>query len=503
MKISIYTILFIFLLFHGCKTQDHIYRKPIEGPVQTLNPKFTRFRADFMIAKTIFGQFLNYDSFGNIQPGIFKSWHVSDDGKTYIFNIDTTIKFHDEREISVDDVIFTFNFLAEKDSLVSRYFKNIIGFDDFILGKIKSISGIKKISNNQVQINLINKSFVFLSQLADPKIVLLPFNLRNQKESDFFKHPIGAGSYKLRSINEDGTYLSLERFENFKGNKSNIKFFEIQVYEKNIAKKMFLNNELEDLEVYIFDKSEFEYLKNYGNIFSASSYSVNLLLFNGRLKNFQNKQTRNLIAQSINVSKLAETCEHQVIPTTGLVPHGLLGWSNDKDIITPKVNQKNSATKRKKLKILAYGYYPRQCVLSEIINGINKQTDFEAVLDFQSDDEAVKSFLKGNYDVLLDDLSVRGPEPLNIFSFFDPLSPHNLTYFYDKNISQKLIDIEGMVGGQRAVAYSELSHYIAQDQSYAIPLYTDVRIFIFNKKIESKESPTTLLGNTPFEKINL
>lgn len=483
----------------GCKPDTKVYRKAIEGPIQTLNPRQTRMRTDFILAKTIFGQLLTYNSVGNIQPGILKTWQVSDEGTKYTFTIDPTNKFQDGNSISIEDVIFTFHYLAAKESLIARHFSNIDGADVYFENRAKTISGIRKLSENTFEVNLKRKSFVFLAQLADPKVVLLPKDLRGKTEADFFNSPIGAGSYRLKEMNKDRSHLVLERFDDFYGGKSNIQRFEFTVHEKSEALELFKKGELEDLEVYIFDNQELQELRKTANLYSTSSYSINLLILNGRKPYFQSKEVRNELSSAIDIDELGKACKGEIVPTSGLVPQGLLGWMDKSD---PEVKSKRTNSKGRTLKVLAYGRTPRPCVMDSISRGFGS-LGYDVTLDYRSEEEAVKIFLSGGYDLLFEDLSVRGPEPLNIFSFFDPNSPHNLTYFKDSVIGQKLSLIESMLGGQRGIAYADLSHYISHVQSYAIPLYTDIRVFLFSKNVKSDDSPAILLGNTPFEKVNL
>ena len=501
-KIYLLPVLIAFTIT-ACSSTRYIYTKPIEVPVQTLNPKLTRMRVDFMITKTIFGQLLTYNTTGNIQPGIFHSWKISEDGKTYLFAIDPKTTFHDGSTVTLEDVIFTFQFLAAKDSLVSRYFSNIIGFDEFISGQNSSIIGIKKISTTELEIQLKNKSFIFLAQLADPKIVLLPYNLKGMNEVNFFEHPIGAGAYKLKSMDAAHTHLVLEKFEGYFGEKSNIKIFDIKVYQKETAINLFQKGNLDDIEAYFLEPKEIDSLKDFANLYSVSSYSINLLLINGRKKIFQNKNVRSELSRSINLALASSKCDKQAIITTGIIPLGLSGWTEKINENIKPLNRTIEKHNQKALKIFGYGHKPPQCVLDKVMEGIEQQTNFTASFNFQDEDKAVETFLSGDYDLYFEDLSVRGPEPFNIFTFFDPKSPHNLTWFNDPNISNKLTDIESMIRGQRAIAYSELSHYISQEQFYVIPLYTQIRIFLFNKRIKSDEVPAILHGNTPFEKINL
>lgn len=497
-------LVFIFL---GCHSKDKIYRKPIEKPVDLLNPKFFRQSMDYMIARNIYGQFLTYDSFGNVQPGIFQQWQVDDNGKVYRFVPNPKATFHDEKPVTVDDVIFSFNYLAAKDSLVSRYFSNIDGYENYILGTSSSLSGIRKIDNKTIEVKLQRCSFIFLLQLADPKIVILPANLRNMSEQEFYNKPIGAGAYKFKSLTNNNTKLTLERFEKYHGSKSNIKTYLLTTFDKSTAIHQFLAGQLEDLEAYELTPDELNDIKFKANLFSPSSSSVYLLFFNGRKQIFHDKEVRKRLANAIDIKEIATSTNRQLIPSTSVVPVGLLGWSEKKSNKTEEIHLSTTPLKKKcKIHILTYLVYKQNHlddILNKIKDDIENKTDFTAVFDYRDSYSVARLNSNGNYDLLLDNIMVRGPEPFNIFTFFDSKSPHNLTFFQDDYLSGKFAEIEGMQSVQRSIGYSELSHYITDECYYAIPLFTEVLACAFSKAVKFKDNPTTFYRNVAFEKVQL
>lgn len=508
LKATSYTTFFCLTISNSAcfYNKNKTYRKPLVSAIQTLNPKHTRERSDFMIAKAILGQFLIYDSYGNIQPAAFSSWQVSDDGMKYTFNVRKNLYFHNERVLTSEDIDFSLHFLATKDSLVSRYFAGILGYEDYINNKSKRMTGIKILSGSQIEIYLHKPSFIFLSLLADPKLVVLPNNLLNTDEETFFKKPIGTGPYLLKSINADKSQFVLERFEKYYEEKSNIKQFIFDVYNKEQALSLFKAGKLDDLEIYFLLRSEAEDLKDFARIYSESSYAVNLLFFNGRKSYLNNDSLRAEIANLIKNEEYGSYCDMKIMPLNGIVPHGLLGWNIKKSNSILKINKtheiKNKRAKLMKLKLLAYGNSMPKCFIQKIIDDLSNNK-FEIEYVFKNETDVLPTFLAGDYDLLLEHLSVRGPEPFNLFTFFDPKSPHNITFFNDTKISDKLSHIESMIGGEKASGYSELSHYITQVKHYAIPLFTDIRYSVFNSKVKCEAAPSTILGNMPFNKVNL
>ena len=123
-------------------------------------------------------------------PYLLKNWEVSDDLKTWTFNLRKGIKFNNGDEFTADDVVFTMNQWLDKDVGSS-----LLG----MVGSYLSPSGIEKTSDYQVKLHLKNP------QIAVPEHMFhYPALVLNHRtfEGDFIKRPHGTGPYTLETYRE-------------------------------------------------------------------------------------------------------------------------------------------------------------------------------------------------------------------------------------------------------------------------------------------------------------
>jgi peptide/nickel transport system substrate-binding protein len=64
---------------------------------------------EFIISGAIFNNLVRVDPKLNPQPELASDWKVSDDGKSWTFNLRRGVKFHHGREFTSKDVEFTIN----------------------------------------------------------------------------------------------------------------------------------------------------------------------------------------------------------------------------------------------------------------------------------------------------------------------------------------------------------------------------------------------------------
>ncbi|MBI2257980.1 MAG: peptide ABC transporter substrate-binding protein [Flavobacteriia bacterium] len=117
-----------------------------------------------------------------VRPQIASSWKVSQDLLTYTFQIRKDIYFHpsdefslEERKLTLDDILFSFEKIAQKDAkgnpsaAYTSFFKGLIkGLDEYHEGKQKNISGIQMDkSKNTFSITLTHADGNFLSKLSN------------------------------------------------------------------------------------------------------------------------------------------------------------------------------------------------------------------------------------------------------------------------------------------------------------------------------------------------
>lgn len=162
----------------------------------------------------IYDRLIDFDPVtGDIVPALATSWLVSDDGKTYTFQLRQEVSFHHTqaftptRFFNADDVLFS----IDRWRLVDHPYHSISGgrypyTDSLNLSSL--ITQVKRINGYRVEITLSAPESSFLANLATDFAVILSSEYAdnlisiNQKEliDDL---PVGTGPYQLASYRQD------------------------------------------------------------------------------------------------------------------------------------------------------------------------------------------------------------------------------------------------------------------------------------------------------------
>lgn len=86
------------------------------GDASNLIPMLASDSASHRIAGLIFNGLVKYDKNLNLVGDLAKSWEVSPDGLTITFHLREGVKWHDGREFTVDDVLFGFRTITDKNT---------------------------------------------------------------------------------------------------------------------------------------------------------------------------------------------------------------------------------------------------------------------------------------------------------------------------------------------------------------------------------------------------
>lgn len=153
----------------------------------------------YMRASLIFDTLAWRDASGQTIPWLATDWSVSEDGKTWTFNLRQGVKWQDGKPFTADDVVFTFEYgKAHPD----------VGWFMVQLGEVEKV---EKLSDYQVAIHLKRPFAPFLQTVAEA-LFIIPKHIwekvqdpKAYVEKDAF---IGTGAYRLVSFSkEEGTYL--------------------------------------------------------------------------------------------------------------------------------------------------------------------------------------------------------------------------------------------------------------------------------------------------------
>lgn len=172
------------LLFNlaGCSepasTQD-VLRIAYTTDPQGLDPQRTAAVATFNISGNIFETLLTITPDWEIEPRLAENYHLSSDGMEITFNLRKGVKFHNGREMTAQDVKYSFERLKGEGSPKAADYANIKQID--ITGNYSI-----KFTTSSLDVELV-KSFIY------PWTAIVPSEAADTLQTN----PVGTGAYKF------------------------------------------------------------------------------------------------------------------------------------------------------------------------------------------------------------------------------------------------------------------------------------------------------------------
>ena len=189
MKSLFKQIAFAFLLISSftAGAAEKVLRIGITQDPTNLNPILMQGVYAESLAGNIFDTLISFkESAKQAEPLLATSWNISEDGKTYTFNLRHGVKFHNGQLLTSADVKYTFETTLDK--------KNASPNREFL----KPIESIETPDEYTVVLKLNAPSAPFLLALANPTLGILPAKvLKKLGMEGFDRAPIGTGPFKF------------------------------------------------------------------------------------------------------------------------------------------------------------------------------------------------------------------------------------------------------------------------------------------------------------------
>jgi len=269
-----------------------------------------------------------------LQPGLAEKWSVSDDGLKYTFNLRKGVKFHNGDELTADDVIFTFDRMLDPatKALNTDFLDMIAGAKERMDGKATSVSGLKKIDNNTVEITLAAPFAPFLANLATPAGSIYSKNATTKAGKDFGTKPVGTGPFKLESWTPDSEVV-LSAYDGYFRGKP--KFDKLVMKVVPEAQTMALMFKKGDLDVFDLDfaRSQIPEFKKDAQwkdkIVSGPRVGTYYMSINEKIPPFENPKVREALMYAIDRQTLIDKLYYGTgMPAKGILAPGLAGYND-------------------------------------------------------------------------------------------------------------------------------------------------------------------------------
>lgn len=308
-----------------------VYRRPLGGDPATLDPPRITDIYGRSVAEQIFDGLVTFDQSLAIMPALAQYWTASRDGLTWTFTLRKGVRFHHGREVTADDVVFSFTRVLDPalKSSAADAFLPIRGAAEFREGRAKSVSGLVAVDAHTVQVTLIEAFRPFVSVLAMGHAKILPRDVVEQRGEAFGTQPVGTGPFRFSKWERGKSITLVANSEYFAGApRLGQVLYKILPGEQTVAMfEEFRKGNLEDSPVptpghdRIVIGPAYQYVKR-------PMFNLRFYAFNTRLKPLDDRRVRQAITDAVDrAAILDEIFEGRFTPARGILPAGTLGFN--------------------------------------------------------------------------------------------------------------------------------------------------------------------------------
>lgn len=173
------------------------------------------------IASQIFEGLLKIDPESmEVVPSLAKDFKVSDDSKTFTFEIRSGVHFQDDecfsegkgRELVAADFKYSLEYACANNDLNKLSWlltDKIEGARDYYKGEAEEVSGIKAINDNTLEISLVNPFSAFPKVITHNGLSVFPKEaVDHYGVEKISKNPVGTGAFKLDELTNEQVVLT-------------------------------------------------------------------------------------------------------------------------------------------------------------------------------------------------------------------------------------------------------------------------------------------------------
>lgn len=226
-----------------------------------------------------------------VEPRLAKSWELSEDGKTYTFNLRDDVYFHNEEKLTADDIVFTIEYGKEHNPGTVPIFKSVVE--------------AKAIDDNTLELTLDSPNMDFLINIGSCGF----YGILNRKAVEANENDgpaIGTGPWVNKEFSV-GDYVLVERNEAYWGEKPATKRVRFRYIPENSARLIAL--ETDEIDVCIYpDQSEWELIKDNKDLvlFPYKAATIQTFVFNTTKEPGNDPNLRLAIAYALNYQELID-----------------------------------------------------------------------------------------------------------------------------------------------------------------------------------------------------
>lgn len=487
---SLLCFILVISLFAGCTsgggsaapadTGDKDTLIYVQNSMNSLDPYSLSTVNDMVIRSQMFDPLVNYRD-NKEEMRLAESYEVSDDGLTYTFHIRPGVKFHNGADMTMDDVVFSY--------------ETAIG-SPFMSSYTEMIDSVEAVDDSTFVVHLQYAYGPFISSCVYNVVIV---NKKYYSSSaNPAQDPCGTGAYKFVSYDE-GHKLILEAFEDYFRGVASIKNLEFDIITDPASALMALESkEANIVEVPTSDWDRISTSGMYGTD-TVTANGLHFLAFNLFLEGdipFKDVKVRQACAYAINRPDTILMALNGLAKEAKTVgnPEYMFGATEENCVI-----YEHDVAKAKEL--LAEAGYPDGVSLGEIattsdeadvvnsIKGFLAEANIQVDINIQDNTAFFDDWDNCNYNMLVSGLTLGSD--FNDWSYaFTTGAWLNQFGYQNEALDQKFKDAVSTADtAERLALYSEINAEL-QENMPIIPIYFKTKYYAYTQGLKFPYSVT-------------
>lgn len=307
------------------------FRVPLASEPVTLDPASFSDVYSINVGVNLFDGLVEFDENLNVVPAIARRWIISRDHRTYTFHLRKGVKFHNGREVTTEDFVYSFQRILDPEtkSPAAPLFYYIKGAKAFREGINKTVDGLITRDSHTLIIELQEPFAPFLSILATANAKVVP---KETMGPDFGKHPVGTGPFRFQSWVE-GHAIILTANAGYFGDRPLVDLVRFRIYSNDQWEIIFSDFEKGFLDQAIVPKKRYDqvikdplYLKK-NRLISKPGLNIVYLGMNGTIPPFNDVRIRKAVSHAVDTQAIVKQITGRgSVPAKGVLPPGIAGF---------------------------------------------------------------------------------------------------------------------------------------------------------------------------------
>jgi peptide/nickel transport system substrate-binding protein len=468
-----------------------VYRRPLGNEPATLDPARISDVYGRSVAQQIFDGLVEFDQTLTIVPALAQYWKSSRDNLTWTFTLRKGVKFHNGREVTAADVVYSLTRLLDPrlKSAAADLFANIQGARDYREGRAASVRGITAVDASTVRVVLDEAQVPFVSMLAVGHAKIVPRDVVSQNGEAFGTAPVGTGPFRFERW-ERGKEIVLTRNPDYFDGAPRLGRIVYRIFAGEQTAAMYdeyRRGHLEDSPLPMQDyPSLVKALR--GTHVKRPMFSVRFIGINTRVKPFGDPRLRQALVYAIDREAVTESATlGRFVVARGILPPGTLGYN-------PRLTGYPFDPARARALLAQAGYpegrgLPPLTIWASVkldkehqqivhyLQAVGIRAEYKYVTDWP---QFSRMLTEGQFPLFQYAWFADVPDPDNfLFKLFHSKSPRNYTGYANPQLDELLGRARNEADGQRRVDLYRRAEQMVLDDAVVIPFfhYTYERVF--------------------------